>query len=329
MRQLYSYSIFQSPEEIPGQGPVSERLGSIGCDGFELFSLYDPIPDEYREFSPGVHLPYAIDWHRAWTGGVFRDDFDTEEEIKYVTYGLTREEMISNIRLAIDCAATIEPEYGVFHAGNTNLDNVQHHDFSEGDDVRVLTDFAEMMNTVVSTYPGGEPPFRLAFENLWWEGLKLRDPSEYRILSSKLEFDNWGFCLDTGHLMSTQPDSEDEESAIDAVLRVIDSYSCDMMDRIKNVHFHYSATAEYRRTFKEEDRRKGENISAQIKRLRDHVSSIDRHLPFSSVRCREIIDMLKPEYVVHEMMGAGTGDAFKDLQQQLKALGIPGRLRIL
>lgn len=315
MKHLYNFSYYQPLTDIPGSSPdVNERLESMGCDGLELFTLFEEVPAEYRGVSPGVHLPFAIDWYRAWSGGL-RDEECGADGMEYATFGRDREEMVGNVRKAIAYAAEADPAYGVLHAGNTDLDDVMHRKHRT-DDRKVLKAFAEFVNQVVSGFRGGEPPFRLAFENLWWSGLKLTGEWEFRLLEEELEFDNWGFCLDTGHMMNTLDSARDEASAIDGLLRIFEGYSDDMKDRIGTVHFHLSTSADYRSSFIEEDRPESETVQETIARSYPHVMKIDQHRPFSDPRCVLLIDALHPDFVTHEMIGSGSGDPITDFRQQ-------------
>jgi Sugar phosphate isomerases/epimerases len=314
MKHLFSYSVYQPLTRIPGEGDAMSRLNAFGCDGLELLTSFQTIPEEYLSVSPSVHLPYAIDWYTGWTEKIPKGEVD-KEDFKYITFGRNRDEMISNIRSAIDHASRIDPAYGVLHAGNTDLNEVMHRNYV-GDDRKILTAFIEMINRVVSGYKGGEPPFKLAFENLWWQGLKLTDAWEFRLLDEKLEFDNWGFCLDTGHMMNTLPDAYEEAYCIDSLLKIFDKYPQDMIDRIGTVHFHVSTSAEYRSTFKERDRQEGETLNETISKTYPHATMIDQHRPFSDPRCVMLVDALSPDFVTHEMVGSGERDPVKDFAKQ-------------
>ncbi|MCL2032806.1 MAG: sugar phosphate isomerase/epimerase [Methanomassiliicoccaceae archaeon] len=311
IKHLFSYSVCQPLDELPRGG---DGLKDIGCDGVELFTLFEKVPQIYRKISPSVHLPFAIDWYSGWTGTADLGEF-TEENVRPVMYGRDRDEIVKNLKAAIEHAADIEPAYGVLHAGNTNLDEVMLRK-QTGDSREILRAFCEMVNQVVSRFKGGEPPFKLAFENLWWPGLRLRDPWEYRLISSRLEFDNWGFCLDTGHLMNTLPDAYDEPTCVERLLEIFDGYPDDMKERIGTMHLHLSTSAEYRNTFEEAIRPPGETMADTISRSYPHIAKIDQHKPFSTDGCRLLVDALSPDFVTHEMMGSRTDDVIGDFLQQ-------------
>lgn len=317
MKHLFSWSVFDRFSDFPGEGDLRHRLQAFGIDGLELFTLFDRVDPQYMVPEVvSVHLPYAIDWHSAWQGRRYEGD---DGDPLYFSFGRTREEMVDRIRRAIDCAVPLHPAYGVFHAGNTDMRQVLCRSH-RSDDLAVLSDFAEMMNRVVAGYPGGEPPFRLSFENLWWEGLKLRDPGEWRVLEDKLEFDNWGFTLDTGHMMNTCDEASDEDSAIDAVLRITDGYPKDMKDRIRHMHLQLSTTAAYRSAFVPRIRGEDEGWDDFLKAAYDRAKNIDQHRPYSSARVSEIVDAVSPDYLTHELMGHAPNDKYEDLRQQRSLL---------
>ena len=141
MKHLFSYSVLQPLEDLPGSG---DGLKDIGCDGAELFTLFEKVPQIYKGISPSVHLPYAVDWYSGWTGRADPNEFDAYN-VKFIMFGRDREEILDNIRAAIMFASEMKPAYGVFHAGNTNLDEAMHR--TQTDNSREILDkFCDMMN---------------------------------------------------------------------------------------------------------------------------------------------------------------------------------------
>ncbi|MBR6038809.1 MAG: hypothetical protein IKP53_08840 [Candidatus Methanomethylophilaceae archaeon] len=300
MRHLLSYSVYQDMGFF-GRTPEA-LLKGMGCDGLEMLTSYDEVPDAHCELSVSVHLPYATDWMAAWEGRPYEMDGYSS---KYYMFGRSPEEVVSNISLAIRRAEKASPPYGVMHLANADIPYMRTRRFPRTDQ-EVISAFSEVMNRVASGFPDGEPPFRILFENLWWPGLRMVDESGLRLLERSLEFSNWGICLDVGHLMNCLPGIRTESDGIEAVTRIVSGYGEDTLDRIETVHFHYSASSDYRDSF--EERMLGdEPISDFVRGLYPHVGSIDQHKPFSDPGCAEILDILKPEYVTHEMPGSETG----------------------
>ncbi len=298
MRHLLSYSVYQDPS-VFGPDPAG-FLSSLGCDGLELLTAYDVPCSGLEAVSPAVHLPYAPDWLAAWED---RPEDLPEQYSLYFMYGRSRKDLMTNLRRAVDAASVLEPAYGVLHAGNADTSEIFHRSYSRNDRY-VLGEFCEMVNTLVSEMPGGEPPFPLLYENLWWPGLRLTDDSGFKFIRDHMEFDRWGICLDTGHLMSCLPTTS-EEDGIERLLSVFDGYCDELIERIMDVHLHWSATYGYRSTFEERDR--DCPVEDFLKDANSHVMNIDTHTPFSSPRCREILDVLRPDFVAHEVPGTECG----------------------
>lgn len=314
MIHIHSWSVFEKFEDIPGQGNLSQKLGALGVEGLELFTLFEPVDLDYYNVPEvvSVHLPYALDWRSVLESRPYKE---VEGDPRYFGFGTCKEEIVPNIVHAIRCAEPLSPAYGVLHAGNTDMRQVLRR-CHRSDDLAILKSFAEVMNEVAKEFPHGEPPFRISFENLWWEGLTLRSPDEWRVFEDNLEFDNWGFTLDTGHLMNCCPGAFDEESAIDEVLGVVSGYPDEMKDRIKSMHLQLSTTAEYRRTFEEDLTDPYIDFKHVSEKAFRHAGNIDQHRPFSSPRVKEIVDAVAPDYVTHELFGSITGDRYGDLVQQ-------------
>ena len=47
-----------------------------------------------------------------------------------------------------------------------------------------------------------------------------------------------------------------------------------------------------------------------------HIMRIDQHMPFSDPRCAELLDVLEPDFVTHELPGLKTGVAEDFIQQR-------------
>jgi hypothetical protein len=150
--------------------------------------------------------------------------------------GNDRQDVIGNFRSSLENAASINAGYGVFHVAYVELDHVFTRDFGVSD-IEVMDTTAEFLNESVSVFPNGEPPVKLFFENLWWPGLNLLDPAATMHFMDSLEFGNWAFTLDTGHLMNAIMNCTEEKTAIDSVLEVLGRYSEDIIDMIEGMHF--------------------------------------------------------------------------------------------
>jgi hypothetical protein len=311
MKHLFSYSVYQDLGDLSPDIP--KLLSSVRCDGLELLTSHTDVDPAYRPYTTTVHLPYSTDWLAAWEGRAYEM---SDEFARYYMYGKDRDQIVQTVRDMIGYAASLNPAHGVIHASNVSIPEIHLRRYTT--DCRyVIEKFCEMVNAAVSTFPGGEPPFKLVFENLWWPGLRLQSDADYRLLEKKIEFENWGICLDTGHLMNTLP-VRTELEGIEALLKVFDGYSSDLIDSISAMHFHYSASADYRGSF-EEIEYEGGPVTDFLKGAYHHITTLDQHLPFTDRRCRELVEFIRPEYLIHELPGHGH-DPMVDFAQQRNLL---------
>ncbi len=237
------------------------------------------------------------------------------DSVLFFSYGRDRESIVRNVREGIVCAAPLDPAYGIIHAGSANIRELFCETYSDKDD-DVLRAFAEIVNEAVSVFPGGEPPFKLMFENQWWPGLRMLDGSNYRTLCDRIEFENWGLCLDTGHLMVTTQEAENELQSIDLLLDIFERYPKDMIDDISVIHLHRNESAGYIRGYdapKDADRM---SINDILNIGYGYVTGMDQHRPFTKKDVRRITDFLAPDFVTHEMGAPDVSAREADYQTQ-------------
>ncbi len=301
MKHLLNHTVYGSLSYIPGEGTTAENLAAIGADGVEMLTDYVPPNASLRDLTEGVHLPYAVDWRSVWRGEreVPRDM--GANEVRNLFYGRDRGGVARNLYHAMHRPRRVDPDYGVLHAGNASLEELGLWEYSATDS-EVLADFAEMLNTTVAMAPGGEPPFTLMLENLWWPGLRMLDGSGWKYLESKLEFEDWGLCLDIGHLLISSGGVRTEEEAIERVWSIVEKYPRGMKDRLSVVHLHLNLSADYLR----KDLRPGDYASLPLEdklaKGFEIVCGADAHLPFTDPRIVDAVEYVYPEFVTHEVL---------------------------
>jgi len=291
MEHLFPYSVYH-------EGPAAEVIRefmSSGADGIELLTRYEPVDPVFKGAVKGVHLPYATDWYSSWCG---RPDVSclSEDEIKFVYYGRDRNDIITNLRSAIVHASPLMPEYAVLHGGSVTLDEVfeEKRTFYDNEAIDTL---AEMVNSAVSQFSGGKPPFTILFENLWWSGIRLLNGREMKRLDRKLEFDDWGFCLDTGHMMNAVGTKDNEKDAVLSLMEVFADYTEEMKERIVTMHLHQSTSCELPPAPDIRKMNPLEKLSAAYER----VGKTDQHRPFTIPECRDLVNEISPAFVTHEI----------------------------
>ncbi|MCL1905014.1 MAG: hypothetical protein FWG19_02690, partial [Methanomassiliicoccaceae archaeon] len=208
---------------------------------------------------------------------------------------------VNAVKDGIMNASSADPGYGVLHASNTRMDEIMGFVHRDGDR-EILHALAELLNNVAEQFPGGEPPFKILLENLWWPGLTMTDDSGFVILEKELQFGNWGLCLDTGHLMNRLGNCREERKSIDDLLKIMKGYPRRMIDRIETVHLHMSLSADYQERCKKNPSAYGSVGDADLmSKAYEHICKIDEHRPFNDRTCTKIIDLLRPEHVTYEI----------------------------
>lgn len=296
--------------------PVGKEVPlPAGCDGIELLTGYSPVEARFFSDSVSVHLPYTTDWYSVWTGRYTVPDSISDENVRYLCYGRDRESIIESVRSGIEYAAPLKPAYGVIHAGSANINELlsKRYSYSDHD---VLSAFAEIINTAISSFPGGEPPFKLVFENQWWPGLRMLDAGNYRTLCDKIEFENWGLCLDTGHLLVTTQQSESEEQAIDLLLKIFDTYPEDMVEDITTMHLHVNTSADVIRAYIPPVGYDDLDLMDRYSVAYKYVCSIDQHRPFSDKNAKRLVEYISPDFVTHEIGESDMGKKLSAFGQQ-------------
>ncbi len=299
---------------------VTAYVQRLGLDGLELLLGYEAPPVLPPGLVQAVHLPFWLTWFDIWRG---RPAIvaGSDEFIRWTYGGRTADELIAGQQQVWQHAARLDPAYMVFHVSHIEPAHTFTRAFSYTS-AEVCQATAELLNAVVATFPHGEPPARLALENLWWPGLTFIDNTAEQ-LAEQLHFDNWAFVLDTGHLLNTCPTLTDEAQAIGYVLATIERLPTDIRARIECVHLNLSLSGHYQQAALLEGLPAGfaaMDTPAQYHCARLHAAQIDQHVAFSSPRCGDILAALKPRFVTHEFLSRDQAEFDAKLTMQRAAL---------
>ena len=88
--------------------------------------------------------------------------------------------------------------------------------------------------------------------------------------------------------------------------------------RIYGVHLHQSLSGSYTKRMMEEHA--GEHRSLFWQEAMEYVLHVDRHQPFQTDAARRIVDLIYPDYLVHEFIQRSRTDWEEKLQTQQEAL---------
>jgi len=294
---------------------VKKFVHAMECSGVELLigGEYDQtIP---RDLISSVHLPGWLGWIRLWrepdTVPIDCDPY----KLAYYYGAASQESLIQTFCANLKNAKQLGAAYAVFHITHIELEDffTRNHRYSS---FEVLSSAASFLNVVCRNFWRGGPPVTLGFENLWWPGLTFLSQEEIDYFTKQLAFDNWIFVLDTGHMMNALNVSHEEEG-IFQVLSQIAQLSHATRQRIKSVHFQCSVSGIYQKEHCFCDPPFGFAelpYAQQISQLMPMIAEIDQHRPFTNGACFRILEILKPEYVVHEF----TSTSRKEFEEKIK-----------
>lgn len=289
-----------------------------GIDGIELLIGNDTAPLNIPEnLVKSVHLPGWFGWTRTWNDPHSIPPDCDPFEVSYYYGAATPQGLLDTFRRNIERAANLNGAYGVLHVSHVELEEVYTQTFRYNSK-EVLSAAASFVNTACSHYRNGEPPITLAFENLWWPGLTFRSEEEIQYFTGLLNFDNWMFVLDTGHLMNGL-NVRSEQEGIRKVISALTLLSDETMEKIRAVHMQCSTSEAYQQTHlrcSPPPSFSSLSYGEKMVELMQHIPHIDEHRPYSQNPCTEILDLVQPKYLVHEFITRSRGELQEYIRKQ-------------
>jgi hypothetical protein len=303
-----AYLLSGQPHKLP------TFLAQNGLDGVELM-LTAPWNGTFpqQSYIKGIHLRFWPCWLDFW-----RDDrprleqtFCDDEALRREFGCSQREAWLEIFRQNIRAAVATGAPYFVFHVTNMRPPELATREFADTDQ-EVMDAAADFINLFSDEIPADR---LLLFENLWWAGLTLRNGEAALHLLERVHHKKCGFMFDTGHMMASEMNLANEADGIDFLLRQLDRLG-PVKQYIRGMHLHRSLTSSYvcrmlngRRSF-----------STMAEAL-EYTLRADQHEPFASLRARELVDVVQPEYLVHEFVPKDYADWCHKVQLQRRAIG--------
>lgn len=298
---------------------VNKFLEDNNINAIELFGLqsYNEslIPKDKIIGAHLMHYPVWLDFWNEDEDGLFEEFRNIEDIINY--YGkLDKKIIIDKYREEIKIAEKLNAEYAVFHVSNVRTKDCFNYEFTYTDK-EVLDATIEIVNEI---FKGLDTNITILFENLWWPGLKMTDPELVRYFIENIEYSNKGIMLDTGHLLNTNLDINNEEEGIDYLIETVNNLG-DMKDYIKGIHLSKSLSGKY--------------VKEQIKKYKNtddysevnddtiyHILNIDEHKPFTNNKINNLIEMINPKFLVYEFITTSLDELSDFIKTQDKALDL-------
>ena len=312
-----SNAAFDTESLLHGKNAYLEKLlQKHGLDGIEMM-FCEPWDKALHlpKWIKGVHLRFWSSWMDFWRedNSALLAEFGSIEKISEQYGALQPKDWLEAWRRNVRQAAVSDAAYVVFHVAQARTNELYTRQFTYSTR-EVIEATAEVVNEFVDIIP---KDCWLLFENLWWPGLTLQKSDEAVLLLSKVRHKKSGFMLDTGHMMNTNLALKTENEGIDYILATVDKLG-DLKNLIKGVHLHQSLSGAF---VKQTMQYKEVPYVMRWQELMDYIIKVDQHQPFHSKRAGEIIDLIKPEFLVHEFIQDSYADWDNKICKQRQSLG--------
>jgi hypothetical protein len=282
-------------------GQLRDFLVNHALDGIETI-LYGDVSKSNiaHELIEGVHLWYWPTWLDFWQGNqqAMLTDFLTLHEAQQYYELNSPTEIIGKYQSEWRQAKQLNASYMVFHVGHVSFKELLLCDYTHSSR-DVLSAALDVINAAFT----GDGPM-LLFENLWYSGLTLREPDLVRWFFSEIHYKNKGFVLDISHLINTNPLIDTADNAVDFIHSVLDNLG-DLTSHIHAIHLNQSLSGAYLRQNHTPTYKRMLSQSTLLDRfgvMCPHVETIDPHRPFTNPRINEIIDRIRPHWLVYEFI---------------------------
>ncbi|KIX13197.1 TIM barrel protein [Dethiosulfatarculus sandiegensis] len=321
MKKLLNLSTYKPHLDLvgPDWGLARELLADYAFQGLEVYPVpghdMDRIPSE---LALGLHLRFFVFLNAICSSDskTLEQTFGDLDTARHYYGGLEYEDLLSVYQEQLAWGKRAKVEYAVFHASQADLDHLVDWRFPWT--WQVTIDLSALItNTLVKRT---QPDYPILFENLWWPGgLRLDHPAEVERLFEKLDFNNAGLVLDTGHVLNKNQELTDESQAIDYLLQTVKNLG-ELKKTIKAVHLTKSLSGEYVRRV----RKRGVDLAGdfwqKLGKAHIHVSEIDQHDAFAHPGICRLFDLIEPEFVVFEFSFTDESTWRGKIETQLKAL---------
>ena len=306
-------------KEYKDRADMNSFIKECKCDGAEVIRGGDDNTGIYcSENVVGVHLYFYPSWLDFWNMNIdgLKKHFGSREIWENYYRATNREEFLKPYQDDMDYAEAMGAEYAVFHINDVSNEEVLTYEWEHANR-EVIVAAAEIINELTR---GRNYHFKLLLENLFTPGMTLLNPNETELMLNLVNYENKGIVMDTGHLMCAPQNITEEEQGIDFVLQTVKNHG-ELAKYIKALHLHQSTTGNFVADLKTRNIIPEKDFYALWAQSYNIILNIDQHRPFTSPRVQEILELVEPEFVCHEISAQNRADKLEKVLVQMKALG--------
>jgi len=329
MQQLANITVTPKPGHLfDSWNSAGQWLSNMSLSGFEIY----PHGELNAEDIPSQHVGgFHLQSFPILTPLLYNDsnrlmkifgDWQTVEQF----YGGTDADHIVKVMISqLNLAATLNAPYAVFHPMDCDMEHLFSQNFPWTLD-DTFTACAELLNLALkqSNFKGW-----LLFENMWWkQSFRLDSRQEYDNLRSRINHAKCGICFDTGHMMATNNSLNDESGAISFLLNRL--HQLDLSSEIKTLHLNSNLKNHslQKDSTGEKSRNKQSQASyqncdgfwEQFDVALQHISGLDPHNGFQCADLSQLIEVIDPDYLVHEIAQNKIREWQQSIRQQQACL---------
>lgn len=306
-------------KEYKDRADMESFIKACKCDGVEVIRGGEDNTGIYcSENVVGVHLYFYPNWLDFWNMDLesLERHFGSRDIWESYYSATNREEFLKPYQEDMDYAEAMGAEYAVFHINDVSNEEILNYEW-EHTNKQVITAAAEIINALTK---GKNYHFKLLLENLFTPGMTLLDPKETELMLSLVEYENKGIVMDTGHLMCAPQNITEEEQGIDFVLQTVKNHG-ELAHYIKALHLHKSTTGDFVANLKKKTIIPEKDFYDRWTQSYNVILKIDRHQPLTSPRAAEILELVQPEFVCHEISAKNRTEKLEKVLIQMKAIG--------
>ena len=306
-------------KEYKDRADMESFIKACKCDGVEVIRGGEDNTGIYcPENVVGVHLYFYPNWLDFWNMDLesLERHFGSRDIWESYYRATNREEFLKPYQEDMDYAEAMGAEYAVFHINDVSNEEILNYEW-EHTNKQVITAAAEIINALTK---GKNYHFKLLLENLFTPGMTLLDSKETELMLSLVEYENKGIVMDTGHLMCAPQNITEEEQGIDFVLQTVKNHG-ELAHYIKALHLHKSTTGDFVANLKKQTIIPEKDFYDRWTQSYNVILQIDRHQSLTSPRAAEILELVQPEFVCHEISAKNRTEKFEKMLIQMKAIG--------
>ncbi|AZG73302.1 TIM barrel protein [Shewanella livingstonensis] len=302
MQQLINIGVDPKPGHLLHNWQHAETfLQQYGLDGFEI-APHGNFESSLlpKSLVKGLHLTFFPILLPFWQQdseallSIFGDWLTVEQYYG----GLEPQCLVDTYVHQLNMAQDLNVPYVVFHPVSCDMEHL--FDFAFPWQLQdTLKASAALINAALKqSYFTG----KLLFENLWWpSSFRLDSRDEYDQLRKLINYDNCGLCFDTGHMMATNTQLMNESEGVAFLMKKL--HQLDLCSEIETVHLNANLNGSYIKSAKlnQQPYLHCDDFWHQLEVALKHVSLIDSHSPFTQVSLVPLLELIKPNHIVHEL----------------------------